>query len=227
MRVNPKDALKKSYLKSKIKKSVLDNFKMEYYKLKDSINSNESEEHNKIIIKDFLNAIGYTGEYKINTSGRVDLAIYKNSIPEVLIEAKSPKNKTEMISAKDLNKKALGESILYYLRETEIEKNYKVRHIIITNGFEWFIFDAADFDKLATDKAIIDRFIEFTRRTSSKTKTEDFYRFIEEYFQQRPEILKATKFTHFSLKDNYSDKELEYLYKLLSPQASIETIHCR
>jgi len=41
--------------------------------------------------------MGYAKTYKINTSDRIDLAIYKNNVPEVLIEAKNLKNKSEMI----------------------------------------------------------------------------------------------------------------------------------
>ena len=137
----PKDVLKKSYLKQKLTEEEFQHFKDALNELKDSTNENESEEYNKNLITYFFNSIGYSKNYKINTAGRVDLAIYKDKIPEVLIEAKSPKNRTEMVNVDNLNKKAFWESILYYLRETIKEKNYNIRHIIITNNIDLFIFD--------------------------------------------------------------------------------------
>jgi hypothetical protein len=37
------------------------------------------------------------------------------------------------------------ELLLYYLRETIDNKNLELKHLIITNSLEWFIFDARDF----------------------------------------------------------------------------------
>jgi adenine-specific DNA-methyltransferase len=47
-----------------------------------------------------------------------------------------------MVSCDDLNKKALQELVLYYLRERITHKNIHLKHLIITNINEWFIFDA-------------------------------------------------------------------------------------
>lgn len=55
--------------------------------------------------------------YDCNTKGKVDSAIYVEGETQVLIEAKSLKNKTEFPQKDTLLSKALYESILYFLRE--------------------------------------------------------------------------------------------------------------
>ena len=65
----------------------------------------------------------------------------------VIIEAKKPTNKAEMVSQDKLNAKAFQELVLYYLRERISHKNIEVRHLIITNIYEWYIFDATLFDR--------------------------------------------------------------------------------
>jgi hypothetical protein len=69
-------------------------FKSELSKLK-LVNQSETEEHQKNIVKDFLvNTFGY----KVNTKGRIDLAIFKDNNVEVIIEAKRLNNISEMIT---------------------------------------------------------------------------------------------------------------------------------
>ena len=51
-----------------------------------------------------------------------------------------------MISAARPNAKALHELILYYLRE-RTSGNLRMTRLIACNIYEWYIFDAADFDR--------------------------------------------------------------------------------
>jgi hypothetical protein len=50
----------------------------------------------------------------------------------VIIEAKSPTNKSEMISEKNLNSKALQELVLYFLRERITHKNLEIKNLVAT-----------------------------------------------------------------------------------------------
>ena len=71
---------------------------------------NESEEHQKKIFNDFLkDSFGYD----VNTNGKQDNAIYNQfGTVEVIIEWKQiNKNKKEMPTLGDLNKKALQQSL--------------------------------------------------------------------------------------------------------------------
>jgi adenine-specific DNA-methyltransferase len=80
----------------------------------------------------------------------------------VIIEAKSPANKNEMITVQNLNGKALQELVLYYMRERITLKNTELKNLVVTNIHEWFIFDAQLFNKLfAENKTFVKQFIDF------------------------------------------------------------------
>lgn len=227
--LDPRKALNKAYLKIKPSRSFIETFKTNLISVLDSINHNESEEHHKNIMMDFFKKTYYDPGYYINTKGRTDWVIHngkdsKSSVG-VIIETKSPKNAAEMITVNNLNKKALHELVLYYMRERIIHKNLDVRYLIITNVYEWFIFDAQHFDKLfAQNKEFVRQFKESEESKSSDSSTRAFYREIAEPFIA---ALPATlEFTHFDIRnynkilrnaDKEDDKQLIALYKLLAP----------
>ena len=101
----------------------------------------------------------------------------------VLIETKKPSNKTEMPSKDNINAKAMHELILYYLRERITGKNIELKHLIITNIYEWFIFNVSDFDRLfAQNKQLVKQFTEFEEGRLEDTKTDFFYNQIAKPF---------------------------------------------
>lgn len=53
-----------------------------------------------------------------------------------------------MMSKDKLNCKALQELVWYFMDERINHKNLEIKHIVATNTFEWFVFDAQLFDKL-------------------------------------------------------------------------------
>lgn len=59
-------------------------------------NENESEEHQKIALMDFLKD---SFAYECNTKGRIDLSIYEDNKAKVLFEVKSLSNKAEFINS--------------------------------------------------------------------------------------------------------------------------------
>lgn len=181
---------------------------------------NESEEHHKNHISDFLKFA--FPAYCINTSDRIDLAIHNGKSPMdsvgVIIEAKRPSSQAEMPSQDNLNVKAMQELVLYYLRERLriMGKNFAVRHLIITNGYEWFVFDAHVFEKAFTNNsALIKQFNDFEAGRLSGNTTDFFYREIA-----KPAIEKMgdVEFTHFDLRQKQSDKQLIALLKVFSPE---------
>ena len=120
-------------------------------------NPNESEEHNKNLIKDFLKKTTFV-DYSINTKDRSDLVVHNGKNPQsnvgIIIEAKRPGNKAEMPTIDNLNKKATQELLLYFLRERVTNKNFEIKHLIVTNLHEWFIFDAKAFEKLTESEKL-------------------------------------------------------------------------
>ena len=97
------------------------------------------------MISDFLKNTLYSPNYFINTKGRNDLVIHNSKGPDssvgVIVEAKKPTNKTEMLSVENINCKGFHELILYYLRERILGGNIEIKHLIATNTNEWFVFD--------------------------------------------------------------------------------------
>lgn len=148
----PYQIVNKVYRKQKIEKSVFVSFKTELGLLLSKIDETESEEHVKNSLRDFLKNTFYK-DYEINTKGRTDLVIHSgrtNKTPvAVIFETKKPGSKDFPNTEKpeSLNCKALHEAVLYYLRERIENQNNEIKHIIITNVYEWFVFNAHDFER--------------------------------------------------------------------------------
>jgi len=227
MLLEPRKALNKAFLKIKPNRTGIELFKQNLILLLDSIKDKESEEFHKNLISDFLKNTYYSPNHFINTKGRNDLVIHigkeAKSNVGVIIEAKSPTNKAEMLSQKNINSKALQEMVLYYLRERISNKNLDVKHLVVTNLNEWFIFDEHLFEKqFAQNKSFVKQFENFE---ASKKSTDVFYKEIAKPYIDT--VLDKLEYTYFDLasydkilrnEDKLDDAKLIVLYKLLSPE---------
>ncbi len=228
--LKPKKALNKAYLKVKPHRNKIEDFKNHLISLLGRINEAETEEFHKNLVIDFLNSTYYKPEYFINTKGRNDLVIHNGKTAKtsvgVIIEAKSPTNKAEMITTENLNRKAFQELVLYYLRERITHKNLEIKHLVATNINEWFIFNATTFDRLfAQNKTLVKQFNDFENGRLAGTKTDFFYKEIAAPFIEN--IKAEIEFTYFNFQ-NYQkplrndskadDNKLISLFKLLSPE---------
>ncbi len=223
------ESLNKAYFKQSLKRESIDFFKNNFKQLFERIDDKESEEHNKNIISDFLKDTYYRDKYEINTSGRKDLVIHKgnsNKTPvSVIIEAKKPNNKLEMISFDKPNAKALHETIHYYLHE-RIINNKEIKHIVITNIYEWFIFDASEFEKIFyQNKKFRATYEEWNSGKLVGQKTDWFYNEIAKSFVENH--IENIQCTYINLndyvkivnsQDKTENKKLINLYKILSPE---------
>ena len=230
MLLEPRKALNKAFLKIKPNRTGIELFKQNLILLLDSIKDKESEEFHKNLISDFLKNTYYSPNHFINTKGRNDLVIHigkdAKSNVGVIIEAKSPTNKGEMLSQKNINSKALQEMVLYFLRERITHKNLEVKNVVATNVNEWYIFDAQLFDKLfAQNKSFVKQFQDFEEGKLSGTNTDFFYKEIAKPYIET--ILDKLEYTYFDLasydkilrnEDKLDDAKLIVLYKLLSPE---------
>ncbi|MCL2074107.1 MAG: hypothetical protein FWH18_09305, partial [Marinilabiliaceae bacterium] len=147
----PNQAINPAFLKQTPNKEKIENFKKELLLLLQKIDENETEEFNKNLLRTFMLNIYYRDDYDINVYNdtinkiRADLAIKQKekTTPEVIEEIKRPSaNLVDMPTKDNINKKALHELLLYYMSERTINKNKSLRHLIITNLYEWFVFDA-------------------------------------------------------------------------------------
>ena len=228
--LKPRKALNKAFLKVKPNRTEIEGFKTNLITLLDRTNDTESEEFHKNLVSDFLKDTYYKQNHFINTKGRNDLVIHNgqnaNSTVGVILEAKKPTNKAEMITTKKLNAKAFQELVLYYLRERITHKNLEVKHLVATNINEWFIFDATLFDRLfAQNKNLVKQFNDFEGGRLADTKTDFFYKQIAEPFIA--DITAEIEFTYFNIQDfqkplrnadKADDNSLIALFKLLSPE---------
>jgi len=228
--LNLRKSINKAYLKVKPNRAHIETFKKNISNLFDQIKESESEEFHKNIISEFLKNTFYSPNNYINTKGRSDLVIHNGkdskSTVGVLFEVKKPSNKSEMPTCENINTKAFHELFLYYLRERITNKNIEVKHLVITNIFEWFIFNASDFERIfANDKSIVKQFTDFEEGRLPGTNTDFFYKNIAEPFCNNLES--PISVTNFNIRDfkitiknanKEDDNKLITLYKILSPE---------
>ncbi|MFA5689642.1 MAG: TaqI-like C-terminal specificity domain-containing protein [Kiritimatiellales bacterium] len=114
--------------------------------------------------------------------------------------------------------KQFHELLLYYLRERITNNNLELRHLIVTNVYEWFIFDAQVFEQcFAKNKELVHLFRSFDDGQLSGTKTDWFYKEIAPRFIDA--VLGDICFTHIDFRsvDQANDAKLLPLFKILSP----------
>src|SRR5690606_701344 len=228
--LNPKKSLNKAYLKVKPLRHEIEVFKAELTTLLDRMNDVESEEFHKNLVSDFLKKTYYDPGHFINTKGRNDLVIHNGNTAKtsvgVILETKKPTNRAEMISRTNLNAKAFQELVLYYLRERIGFNNPEVKHLVVTNINEWYIFDATVFERLfAQDKKLVQQFKDFEGGRLAGTTTDFFYSQIAQPFIAG--ITSEVEFAYFDIRDYEKplrnvdlkdDHKLIALFKLLSPE---------
>ena len=221
-KLEPKQALRKEYLKVKPDRESFGAFKVHLARLLDLCDSKKDEEFNKNLLSDFLKKSFYGDRYFINTKENSDLVIHNDkdvkSTAGVIFETKKPTKvaSAEMPKVDNLNTKAVQQLVLYFLRERVTHGNLQVKHLVVTNIYEWFIFDAEIFDRLFyQDKSLVKQFKAFEEKQFSSHKTDIFYKEIAK--PAIASVIDQVKFTHFDLRDLES-VDLVDLYKIFSPE---------
>ena len=142
-----------NYLKKQDLQNEIEDFKKAlqlYLKKRDG---KGSENNYKGILLSFFEQLNYETQQDVDNGGgensTTDLALFYDDLPQILIETKKPSDKKDdMFSPTNTNCKALHEAILYYLREDKIKQNLKLKFIIITDFYHFYIFDYKEFDRL-------------------------------------------------------------------------------
>ena len=220
-------SLNKAYRQTPVDRAAFDNFKKQLHFLYEQISSINTEEKLKGDLMDFLKMSFYGQTYKVSPNGDIDCAIHLGSSIDdpvgVIFEVKTPTNKSEMITKDDLNRKALQELLLYYLRERHTKKNFQLKQLVVTNVNEFFVFDAQEFERLFySNKKLIKRFEEYSAGELTSEKTDFFYKEIAADFIAQ--VLDQLTFTWFVIQkykiplDTGNDKRLIELFKFFSPE---------
>ncbi|GAA9689651.1 class I SAM-dependent DNA methyltransferase [Helicobacter pylori] len=214
--ISLKDFIKK-HNPQEPKRETIENFEKEINSLLENAKRQDDEEFQKNEINKFLkNAYGYD----CNTSKKVDSAIYVDGKAWVLIEVKALNNKTEFPKNRENPlSKAFCQMVLYFLEEIEKEKNNSLKHAIICNAHEFFLFDCKDLLFLKDDKCIKDFYKKCVKKEGTDPKTKKFYSDLEEYLKK--DFEGELRYTHFNL-SSYDPKELPLIYQVLSHEVLLK-----
>ncbi|MCW9709025.1 type IIG restriction enzyme/methyltransferase [Fodinibius salsisoli] len=232
--ISPRRAVDNAFLQESITETEFETFRQRLLKLlsqaDDAVEEGESEEHLKNLIKPFFSNTNFEEDHYINTKERQDLAIHngktRKSNVGVIIEAKRPSNSSEMITADELNRKAFHESILYYLRERIDNGNEDIKHIIITDVYNWYIFDAQDFERHFYDsKKLTGWYKEWKQGQKVSSRTQFVYDHLAEFVEELDANITAaeldlSKYRKLLEKDELSrdeQKKLVPIFKLFTP----------
>ncbi|GAA8861527.1 class I SAM-dependent DNA methyltransferase [Helicobacter pylori] len=207
-----KDFIKK-YNPQEPKKETIENFEKEINSLLENAKRQDGEEFQKNEINSFLkNTYGY----HCNTYEKVDSAIYVDGKAWVLIEVKALNNRNEFPKDRENPlSKAFCQMISYFLEE--IKENNSLKHTIICNAHEFFLFDCRDLLFLKDDKEIKQLHKNCASKEGTDPKTKRFYSDLEEYLKK--DFKGELRYTHFNLN---SDDPKELIYQVLSHEVLLK-----
>ncbi len=214
-RIPLKDFIKK-HNPQELKKETIENFEKEINSLLENAKRQDYEEFQKSKINEFLkNTYGYECEpYE-----KVDSAIYVDGEVRVLIEVKALNNRNEFPKDRENPlSKAFCQMVLYFLEETEKEKNNSLKHAIICNAHEFFLFDCKDLLFLKEDKRIKKFYKNYDKKEGTDSSKPRFYQDLEQYLQK--DFKGELRYTHFNLSDDF--KELPLIYQVLSHEVLLK-----
>lgn len=227
------NALNPAYRKQTVKREDMESFKRHLRALLGHLNTEESEENAKGHLNSFLKSAFYSSDYLIATKERADLVIHsgpKADTPAaVLIETKRPRpigqTAADMLRPDKPNVKALHELILYFLRERIEGNNTDLKYLLATDIHEFFLFDAADFERLFfKNKQLVKDYKDWRDGRKTSQTTDFFYQSIAQPFVER--ITDELPCIHFNLRDFAAyaqnddpsdDHHLIPLFKVLAP----------
>ncbi len=212
--ISLKDFIKK-HNPQEPKKETIENFEKEINSLLENAPRQDGEEFQKNEINSFLKN---TYDYKCNTYEKVDSAIYVDGKVCVLIEAKALNNRNEFPKKRENPlSKAFCQMVFYFLNA--IENNNSLKHAIICNAHEFFLFDCKDLLFLKEDKSITDFHKDCAKKEGTDPSTKRFYSDLEEYLKK--DFEGELRYTHFNL-SSYDSKELPLIYQVLSHEVLLK-----
>ncbi|GAA9576275.1 hypothetical protein UBN69_05680 [Helicobacter pylori] len=213
--ISLKDFIKK-YNPQEPKKETIENFEKEINSLLENAKRQDGEEFQKNEINSFLRKVY---DYHCNTYGKVDSAIYVDGKAWVLIEVKALNNRNEFPKDRENPlSKAFCQMVFYFL--DAIENNNSLKHAIICNAHEFFLFDCKDLLNLfQNDKEITKLHKNCAKNEGTDTATKRFYSDLEEYLKK--DFKGELRYTHFNL-SSYDPKELPLIYQVLSHEVLLK-----
>lgn len=225
--LTPAQSIQKSYLRQPIEHDAIEKFRHHLSILLSELSPTDKEGANKGRVKTFLeNTHWPTERYEVNESGssNADLVIKDKNLGKnvVLFEFKKV-NSQEMVSLENLVRKAMFELVLYYILEEHVNKNTNLKHLIISDGYKYFIFEKGLFWELfGKDKKFVYDIMS-SERNSSEKREYIYKQIIKPKVESIKEKLVFTYVDIEQFKDSLSTPEIntkprfKALYKLFSP----------
>lgn len=223
--LTPSQSIQKSYLRQPTDMGELENFRCQLEILLNELNPTDPEESNKGRVKTFLEqTLWPSTTYEINASEKTDLTIKDKNIGRnvVLFEFKKV-NSAEMVTKDNLVKKAMFELVLYYILEEHEKKNTSIKHLVISDGYKYFIFEKAEFWELfGKDRKLVSEI-----KSSENTTNEKREYIYNQIIRPKVEVVKdKLSFTFVDLEtiaketsaaDIIAKPRFKALFKLFSP----------
>ncbi|MEJ7666278.1 MAG: hypothetical protein WKG07_45580 [Hymenobacter sp.] len=196
----PSQALDLAYRRQKVARPTLTAFEQARQQLLTELDAQQDEADIAEPLRRFLRAVGF-GNF-INSRKKRDLVLHGGPAATdplaIIFELKHRKNKGEMVRRDDLNRKALHELLLYYFQErTSEQQALELRQLVITTGYEWFIFDAHEFHRVFWKNTELRAF--FQKHQQGQTTAGDtafFYQTVKELLEKNAAEI---RFTHLDL----------------------------
>ncbi|GAA8356658.1 class I SAM-dependent DNA methyltransferase [Helicobacter pylori] len=195
---------------------TIEKFEKEINSLLENAPRQDDEEFQKNEINSFLkNTYGY----RCNTHKKVDSAIYVDKEVWVLIEVKALNNRNEFPKDRENPlSKAFCQMVLYFLEERKKEKNNSLKHTIICNAHEFFLFDCKDLLFLNEDKRIKKFYKNYAQKEGTDSSKPQFYEDLEQYLKE--DFQGKLRYAYFNLNDDF--KELPLIYQVLSQEVLLK-----
>lgn len=157
--LSPIQAVPKGFLREPIKDTDKAKFHNALSVLLHDLNPDDRENANKGCVKTFLESTFWDSEhYRINVVDDTDLAITDKATGNVVVMFEFKRvGDRGMVRTDDLDRKGMHELVLYYLLEEQEKHNTDICHLVITDGYQYFVFSKGDFWKyFAADKPFAD-----------------------------------------------------------------------
>jgi adenine-specific DNA-methyltransferase len=196
----PSQALDLAYRRQKVTRPTLTAFEQARRQFLTELDAQQDEADIAEPLRRFLRAVGFANF--INSRKKRDLVLHSGPGAAdplaIIFELKHQKNKAEMVQRTNLNRKALHELLLYYFQErTSEQQALELRHLVITTGYEWFIFDAHEFHRVFWKNTELRAF--FQKHKQGQTTSGDtsfFYQTVKELLDKNDTEI---RFTHLDL----------------------------
>jgi adenine-specific DNA-methyltransferase len=174
----PSQALDLAYRRQKVSRVTLDAFEAARRQLLTELDAQGDEADIIEPLRRFLQAAGFRNY--LNSRKKRDLVMHTGpSVADpigIIFELKHAKNKGEMVQKSNLNRKALHELLLYYFQErTSEQEALELRQLVITNGYEWFIFDAHEFHRVFWKNTELRTFFQKHKQGQTTADGTDFF----------------------------------------------------